>query len=99
MEVNAGGEQVCGMRNLQVEFGIFHNGDGNYKAYNVTLPGGLPLTKEAIPPDSIDNTPAPPKRDRDVQMGDAFKGNGKGGNKNGNGFGGNNFGNNFGNME
>merc|ERR1719346_255650 len=47
-EVNAGGKQPCFMENLAVEFGIWRNKTGKYKVYNMTLPGGHPLTQDAL---------------------------------------------------
>jgi len=47
-EVNAGGQQPVFMQNLAVEFGIWRNLKGGYKAYNTTLPGGHPLTQDAL---------------------------------------------------
>lgn len=47
-EVNAGGRQPCFMENLAVEFGIWRNQRGTYKVYNMTLPGGHPLTQDAL---------------------------------------------------
>lgn len=47
-EVNAGGKQPRVMKELNVEFGIWQTKKGGYKAYNMTLPGGLPLTQEAL---------------------------------------------------
>lgn len=47
-EVNAGGKQPRVMKDLNVEFGIWQTKKGGYKAYNMTLPGGLPLTQEAL---------------------------------------------------
>jgi len=44
-EVNAGGQQPVFMENLQVEFGIWKTSRDVPKAYNVTLPGGVPLTQ------------------------------------------------------
>mmetsp|Transcript_77188 Transcript_77188/g.239714 ORF Transcript_77188/g.239714 Transcript_77188/m.239714 type:complete len:350 (+) Transcript_77188:94-1143(+) len=47
-EVNAGGKQPCFMENLAVEFGIWRNKKGGFKVYNMTLPGGHPLTQDAL---------------------------------------------------
>jgi len=47
-EVNAGGHQPLYMKNLNVEFGIWRTHRGNYKVYNMTLPGGHPLTQDAL---------------------------------------------------
>lgn len=46
-EVNSGGKQAEEMKEIQVEFGIWKTPKGSYKAYNMTLPGGLPVTREA----------------------------------------------------
>lgn len=47
-EVNAGGKQPRFMENLAVEFGIWRDMKGLYKVYNMTLPGGHPLTQDAL---------------------------------------------------
>jgi len=47
-EVNAGGKQPQWMQNLAVEFGIWTTSRGVPKAYNVTLPGGIPITQAAL---------------------------------------------------
>lgn len=47
-EVNAAGQQPGRMENLAVEFGIWKNRRGQYKIYNMTLPGGHPLTQDAL---------------------------------------------------
>lgn len=47
-EINAGGRQPAAMKELQVEFGIWKTPKGVYKAYNMTLPGGNPVTKELL---------------------------------------------------
>jgi len=47
-EVNAGGQNPVFMENLAVEFGIYKNLRGQYKVYNMTLPGGHPLTQDAL---------------------------------------------------
>ncbi|CAE8678589.1 unnamed protein product, partial [Polarella glacialis] len=47
-EVNAGGKQPQWMQNVAVEFGIWKTSRDVPKAYDVTLPGGLPLTQEAL---------------------------------------------------
>lgn len=44
-EVNAGGQQPQFMQNVKVEFGIWKTSRDVPKAYNVTLPDGLPLTQ------------------------------------------------------
>lgn len=46
-EVNAGGKQPPGMKDIAVEFGIMKS-KGGYKAYNMTLPGGIPMTQEGL---------------------------------------------------
>jgi len=47
-EVNSGGQQPGYMQNLAVEFGIYKSQRGPYKVYNMTLPGGHPLTQDAL---------------------------------------------------
>jgi len=47
-EVNAGGQQPQFMENLAVEFGIWRTLRAAYKVYNMTLPGGHPLTQDAL---------------------------------------------------
>ncbi|CAE8637021.1 unnamed protein product [Polarella glacialis] len=47
-EVNAGGKQPRAMKDLSVEFGIWKTEKGAYKVYNMTLPGGIPTTLEAL---------------------------------------------------
>lgn len=47
-EINAAGKQPQVMKELQVEFGIWQTKNGAHKAYNVTLPGGVPLTRENL---------------------------------------------------
>jgi len=47
-EVNAGGKQPPGMKDIAVEFGIMKGKRGDYKAYNMTLPGGIPMTQEGL---------------------------------------------------
>lgn len=58
-EVNAGGQDPPFMENLAVEFGIWKDARGKgkgggknggvvYKVYNMTLPGGHPLTQDAL---------------------------------------------------
>lgn len=45
-EVNCGGRRPKQkLENLKVEFGIVKNRRDNYLAYNMTLPGGIPITK------------------------------------------------------
>jgi len=48
MEVNSGGSRPLPMQNLAVEFGIWITPKGGYKVYNMTLPGGHPLTQDAL---------------------------------------------------
>jgi len=47
-EVNAGGRQPPWMRDIAVEFGIVKGRRGGYKGYNMTLPGGIPMTQEGL---------------------------------------------------
>lgn len=47
-EVNAGGKPPRFMENLAVEFGIWRTLKGHYNVYNMTLPGGHPLTQDAL---------------------------------------------------
>jgi len=50
-EVNAGGMQPMQMQDIEVEFGIFSETGGrrgDYFVYNMTLPGGHPLTRDAL---------------------------------------------------
>eukprot|EP00408_Alexandrium_pacificum_P007829 CAMPEP_0171214610 /NCGR_PEP_ID=MMETSP0790-20130122/31246_1 /TAXON_ID=2925 /ORGANISM="Alexandrium catenella, Strain OF101" /LENGTH=364 /DNA_ID=CAMNT_0011680349 /DNA_START=79 /DNA_END=1173 /DNA_ORIENTATION=+ len=47
-EVNAGGRQPPFMREIAVEFGIMKTNRGGYKGYNMTLPGGIPMTQEGL---------------------------------------------------
>lgn len=47
-EINAGGRQPPSMKEEKVEFGIWKTKRDEYKAYNVTHPGGDPLTLESI---------------------------------------------------
>jgi len=47
-EVNAGGKQPVFMREIAVEFGIVKDRRGGYKGYNMTLPGGIPMTYEGL---------------------------------------------------
>lgn len=46
-EVNAGGKRPLPMQNLAVEFGIWKK-QRTYLVYNMTLPGGHPLTQDAL---------------------------------------------------
>eukprot|EP00928_Gymnodinium_smaydae_P087200 TRINITY_DN71508_c0_g1_i1.p1 TRINITY_DN71508_c0_g1~~TRINITY_DN71508_c0_g1_i1.p1 ORF type:complete len:348 (+),score=113.06 TRINITY_DN71508_c0_g1_i1:151-1194(+) len=47
-EVNAAGRQPPSMKDQKVEFGIWKTKRDEYKAYNVTRPGGSPLTQESL---------------------------------------------------
>jgi len=47
-EVNAGGRRPLPMKDLSVEFGVWKTSRGRYKVYNMTLPGGHPLTQDAL---------------------------------------------------
>lgn len=47
-EVNAGGETPVKMDNILVEFGIWQTPKGQYKVYNMTLPGGVPITSAVM---------------------------------------------------
>jgi len=47
-EVNAGGQKPISIENVAVEFGIWKNARGVHKVYNMTLPGGHPLTQDAL---------------------------------------------------
>jgi len=47
-EVNAGGRQPINMKETQVEFGIWKTKKDAYKAYNMTLPGTVPITQGAL---------------------------------------------------
>lgn len=47
-EVNCGGTEPFGMKEKQVEFGIWKTKNGLFKVYNMTLPGGTPITREAF---------------------------------------------------
>lgn len=55
-EVNAGGKQPVAMENLEVEFGIWKTKKGAFKVYNMTLPGGLPLTQERLEHRAVDTS-------------------------------------------
>merc|ERR1719265_2150595 len=51
VEVNAGGQRPMPMRELPVEFGIYKRQKGPssvFLVYNMTLPGGHPLTQDAL---------------------------------------------------
>jgi len=47
-EVNCGGKKAFGLKEIKVEFGIWKTPKGAFKAYNMTLPKGIPITKEAL---------------------------------------------------
>jgi len=47
-EVNCGGKKPFGLKDIKVEFGIWKTQKGAFKAYNMTLPKGIPITKEAL---------------------------------------------------
>jgi len=47
-EVNAGGKQPPHMKDVAVEFGIVKTRRGGFKGYNMTLPGGIPMTQEGL---------------------------------------------------
>lgn len=47
-EVNAGGRQPPHMKEVAVEFGIVKTRRGGFKGYNMTLPGGMPMTQEGL---------------------------------------------------
>lgn len=47
-EVNAGGQSPSHMQGIPVEFGIWRTEQGQYRVYNMTLPGGHPLTQDAL---------------------------------------------------
>lgn len=47
-EVNAGGRRPLPMQNIAVEFGIWKTQRGKFEVYNMTLPGGHPLTQDAL---------------------------------------------------
>jgi len=47
-EVNCGGKQPFGMKDVPVEFGIWKNAGGKHKIYNMTMASGKPFTKEAL---------------------------------------------------
>lgn len=53
-EVNAGGRQPVAMENVQVEFGIWKTKKEIFKVYNMTLPGGSPLTQDALEHREVD---------------------------------------------
>lgn len=47
-EVNAGGQQPVGAQDIAVEFGIWKTNRDELKAYNMSLPGGVPMTMAHI---------------------------------------------------
>jgi cold shock CspA family protein len=47
-EMNCGGKKPFGLKDIKVEFGIWKTKKGAFKAYNMTLPKGVPISKEAI---------------------------------------------------
>jgi len=47
-EVNAGGRQPVHMKDIAVEFGIVKTRKGGYTGYNMTLPGGMPMTQSGL---------------------------------------------------
>jgi cold shock CspA family protein len=47
-EVNSGGRNPQKMEKLQVEFGIWQTRKGQFKVYNMTLPGGASLTSAEL---------------------------------------------------
>jgi len=47
-EMNCGGKKPFGLKEIKVEFGIWKTKKGAFKAYNMTLPKGVPISKEAI---------------------------------------------------
>jgi len=47
-EMNCGGKKPFGLKEIKVEFGIWKTPKGAFKAYNMTLPKGIPITKEAL---------------------------------------------------
>eukprot|EP00933_Yihiella_yeosuensis_P067287 TRINITY_DN7203_c0_g1_i1.p1 TRINITY_DN7203_c0_g1~~TRINITY_DN7203_c0_g1_i1.p1 ORF type:complete len:344 (+),score=94.26 TRINITY_DN7203_c0_g1_i1:62-1093(+) len=47
-EVNSGGKQPGPMENIGVEFGIWKTRRDAYKVYNMTLPGGVPLSQAQL---------------------------------------------------
>jgi len=47
-EVNCGGKKPFGLKDVKVEFGIWKTKKGAFKAYNMTLPKGIPITKDAL---------------------------------------------------
>merc|ERR550537_1366065 len=47
-EVNCGGKKPFGMKDIKVEFGIWKTKKDAFKVYNMTLPKGIPITKDAL---------------------------------------------------
>merc|ERR1719313_2911501 len=47
-EMNCGGKKPFGLKEVKVEFGIWKTPKGAFKAYNMTLPKGIPITKDAL---------------------------------------------------
>lgn len=47
-EVNCGGKKPFGLKEIKVEFGIWKTKKEKFKVYNMTLPKGIPITKEAL---------------------------------------------------
>merc|ERR1719327_737452 len=47
-EVNCGGKKPFGLKEVAVEFGIWKTKKDKFKIYNMTLPKGIPITKEAL---------------------------------------------------
>jgi len=47
-EMNCGGKKPFGLKEVKVEFGIWKTKKGAFKAYNMTLPSGVPISKEAL---------------------------------------------------
>merc|ERR1719321_373612 len=47
-EVNCGGKKPFGLKDVKVEFGVWKTKKGAFKVYNMTLPKGIPITKDAL---------------------------------------------------
>lgn len=47
-EVNCGGKKSFGLKDVKVEFGIWKTKKDAFKIYNMTLPKGIPITKDAL---------------------------------------------------
>lgn len=47
-EVNCGGKKPFGLKDIKVEFGIWKTKKAAFKVYNMTLPKGIPITKDAL---------------------------------------------------